>query len=41
MLAFRYFLDKLPKEKADKCCLILHTEVISEHGTDLEAIRKV
>ena len=41
MLAFRYFLDKLPKEKADKCCFILHTEVISEHGTDLEAIRKV
>ena len=41
MLAFKYFLDKLPKEKADKCCLILHTEVISEHGTDLEAVRKI
>jgi|TARA_S200002703_G_scaffold22999_1_gene19765 glycosyltransferase involved in cell wall biosynthesis len=41
MLAFKYFLDKLPKEKADKCCLILHTEVVSEHGTDLEAIRKL
>lgn len=41
MLAFKYFLDKLPKEKADKCCFILHTEVISEHGTDLEAIRKI
>ena len=30
MLAFRYFLDKLPKEKADKCAFVLHTEVISE-----------
>lgn len=41
MLAFRYFLDRLPKEKAEKCALVLHTEVISEHGTDLEAIRKI
>ena len=41
MLAFKYFLDKLPKEKADKCCLILHTEIVSEHGTDLEAVRKI
>jgi len=41
MLAFRYFLDRLPKEKAEKCALVLHTEVISEHGTDLEAVRKI
>ena len=41
MLAFKYFLDKLPKEKADKCCFILHTDVISDHGTDLEAVRKI
>lgn len=41
MLAFKYFLDSLPKEKADKCLMILHTEVISEHGTDLEAVRKL
>ncbi len=41
MLAFKYFLDKLPKEKANKCCLILHTEVVSEHGTDLEEVRKI
>jgi len=38
MLAFKYFLDKLPKEKADKCSLILHTEMISEAGTDLKAV---
>ena len=41
MLAFRYFLDRLPREKAEKCAMILHTEVISEHGTDLEAVRKI
>ena len=41
MLAFKYFLDKLPKEKADKCCFILHTEIVNEHGTDLDAVRKI
>jgi len=41
MLAWKYFLDTLPKEKADKCAFILHTEVISEHGTDLEEVRRV
>jgi glycosyltransferase involved in cell wall biosynthesis len=41
MLAFRIFLDTLPKEKAEKCAMIMHTEIISDHGTDLEAVRKV
>lgn len=41
LLAFRYFLDGLPKEKADKCAFILHTDVISEHGTDLEKVRSI
>jgi len=41
MLAFKIFLDTLPKEKAAKCAMIMHTEVVSEHGTDLEAVRKV
>ena len=41
LMAFRHFLDSLPKEKADKCAFILHTEVVSEHGTDLEEVRKV
>lgn len=39
LLAFKYFLDKLPKEKADKCRLLLHTEPVSEHGTNLIAVR--
>lgn len=41
MLAFRYFLDTLPKEKAEKCLFILHTEIVSDHGTDLEAVRQI
>jgi|10_taG_2_1085330.scaffolds.fasta_scaffold00831_3 glycosyltransferase involved in cell wall biosynthesis len=41
MMAFRLFLDSLPKEKADKCAFLLHTEVVSEHGTDLEAVREL
>tara|TARA_R110000824_G_scaffold36287_2_gene112951 strand:+ start:10251 stop:11714 length:1464 start_codon:yes stop_codon:yes gene_type:complete len=41
MMAFRIFLDTLPKEKADKCAFLLHTEVVSEHGTDLEAVREL
>lgn len=40
MAAFRIFLDKLPKEEAKKCKFILHTEVSSDHGTDLEAVRE-
>ena len=40
MAAFRIFLDGLPKAEADKCRFVLHTEVVSEHGTDLEAVRE-
>ena len=40
MLAFRAFLDTLPKEKANKCKFILHTEVRSDHGTDLRKVKE-
>ena len=39
MLAFRMFLDELPKEEANKCALLLHTELVSDHGTDLMAVK--
>ena len=35
MLAFRAFLDSLPEEEAKHCKLVLHTELTSNHGTDL------
>jgi glycosyltransferase involved in cell wall biosynthesis len=39
ILAFKLFLDKLPKEKADKCLLLLHTDIRDENGTDLESVK--
>jgi glycosyltransferase involved in cell wall biosynthesis len=41
MWAFRMFLDSLPKEKADKCRFLLHTEKIHEAGTDLEVVNEL
>lgn len=38
ILAFRLFLNKLPKEKADKCVLLLHTQPIDDNGTDLISV---
>ena len=38
ILAWKLFIDGLPKEKADKCLFILHTEPVSDHGTDLLAV---
>jgi len=41
MLAYKHFIDKLPIEQAKKCVLVLHTELISDHGTDLPAIQEL
>lgn len=38
ILAWKLFIDGLPKEKADKCLFVLHTEPVSDHGTDLLAV---
>jgi glycosyltransferase involved in cell wall biosynthesis len=38
ILAFRHFLDRLPKEQAKKCLFLLHTQPVDEHGTDLNAV---
>jgi glycosyltransferase involved in cell wall biosynthesis len=38
LLAYRIFIDQLSIEQAKKCCLVLHTERVSDHGTDLEAV---
>lgn len=39
ILSFRTFLDKLPKEQAKKCALLLHTQPVDDNGTDLFAVR--
>tara|TARA_R100001443_G_scaffold109780_1_gene121310 strand:+ start:3696 stop:5135 length:1440 start_codon:yes stop_codon:yes gene_type:complete len=41
MFAFKIFLDSLPKEKADKCRFVLHTEVSHEAGTDLITVEEL
>ena len=41
MLAYKYFIDQLPIEQAKKCVLVLHTELVSDHGTDLPAIQEL
>lgn len=40
MVAFRLFLDSLPKEQADRCCFVLHTQPVDENGTDLFVVRE-
>lgn len=40
VLAFRQFCDNLPKEVADKCVLILHTEIMQDAGTNLLAVKE-
>jgi glycosyltransferase involved in cell wall biosynthesis len=39
MFAWKCFIDKLSKEEADKCSLVLHTQPVDDNGTDLFAIR--
>ncbi|SVE25606.1 uncharacterized protein METZ01_LOCUS478460, partial [marine metagenome] len=38
IVAYKTFCDMLPKEKADKCVLIMHTQPIDQNGTDLPAV---
>ena len=38
LLAYDHFLKKLPKEKADRCRLVMHTAPVDENGTDLPAV---
>jgi glycosyltransferase involved in cell wall biosynthesis len=38
ILAYKHFLDQLPKEKAEKCLFLLHTQKVDENGTDLPVV---
>ena len=40
ILAYRVFCDKIGKEKAKKCALVLHTAAKDQNGTDLLAVRE-
>jgi glycosyltransferase involved in cell wall biosynthesis len=41
MLAWKIFLDKLTKEQADKCALVMHTQIRDENGTDLQSVKEM
>ena len=40
IFAFKLFCDKLTKEQAKKCALVMHTAVSDQHGTDLKAVKE-
>jgi len=40
VLAFKHFTSQLPKEKADRCCMLLHTQPSDDNGTDIPAVIK-
>ena len=40
ILSFKTFCDMLPKEKSDKCVLIMHTQPVDQNGTDLPVVVK-
>ena len=41
ILAFNNFVDSLPKEKANKIVLLLHTQPVDPNGTDLPVVASV
>tara|TARA_B110000305_G_scaffold124175_1_gene139034 strand:+ start:357 stop:1802 length:1446 start_codon:yes stop_codon:yes gene_type:complete len=41
MWAFKMFLDSLPKEKANRCRFLLHTDLVHEAGTDLPVVNEL
>lgn len=41
MLAWKIFRDQLPKDKRDKCALVMHTQRLDENGTDLPAVQQM
>jgi len=41
MLAWKIFIDNLPEQEAEKCALVLHTQIADENGTDLQAVKEM
>ena len=41
MMAYKLFVDGLPEEQAKKCAFVLHTQIVDDNGTDLEAVREL
>ena len=41
MVAYKLFVDGLPEEQAKRCAFVLHTQIVDDNGTDLEAVREL
>jgi hypothetical protein len=41
MFAYKIFIDSLTEEQARKCAFVLHTQVVDDNGTDLEAVQEM
>jgi len=41
IIAFKHFVDGLPKENQSRVALLMHTHAIDENGTDLRAVANV
>ena len=39
IFSYKIFCDMIGEEAAKKCALVMHTEPVSQHGTDLRAVR--
>lgn len=39
MLAWKIFMDELPEDQKSKCAFVLHTQIVDENGTDLQAVK--
>ena len=39
ILAYKEFCDRIGKEKAKKCALVMHTHAVDNNGTDLRAVK--
>lgn len=38
ILSYKFFIDQLPEEQAKECALVLKTQRVDDHGTDLPAV---
>jgi glycosyltransferase involved in cell wall biosynthesis len=41
MMAYKLFVDGLSEEQAKRSVFVLHTQVVDDNGTDLEAVREL
>ena len=41
ILAYNQFISQLPKDKAKRCALVMHTQPVDQNGTDLHAVKEL